>query len=648
MADLAMARARRSPKRSLLLLLTVFCVSVRAQPPSVEDFFRNAEFTQMKLSPDGNWVGALTSVNNRRNLAILAVDDNRAVAITDGRRTDISDFYWITNDRLVYTIDIDGNEAFGLFGINRDGSEWRELVGPEPGVQVFPHQVLPLDRLEPDPEHMLVTDNARRKLYPDVMKLDIRTGRMTREVQNPGYVTRWLTDHGGVVRVGIGTTEDPRDLITQVLYRDSADDDWRILTEFHQFDDHGFTPLGFAADNRTLYVQSNIGRDTAALYTYDPEAGAITDLVFGRDDVDIERIESSPGDHRLLGVHYEFERPEFHAVDPVIADLKAAIDEALPETLNTIVSISDDEQRMLILAASDVDPGSFYMLDREIGNLRFYASRMPWIAPVALSEMRPVTIPARDGVVLRGYLTIPKNTSGGNLPLILHPHGGPYGLRDSWGFDRIVQFLASRGYAVLQVNYRGSGGYGKRFMDIAWQQWGLSMQDDLTDAVEWAIDTGVADPDRVCIFGASYGGYATMAGITTTPSLYRCAVNYVGVVDIPELYEYWSSGPLSTGIEAWFRRAIGDPRADRERLAETSPINRLDGLAVPLFIVHGRRDPRVPIAQAEALTRALERREIPFELLIKDDEGHGFFKEENNFELYGRLEKFFAEQLKPR
>jgi dipeptidyl aminopeptidase/acylaminoacyl peptidase len=211
-----------------------------------------------------------------------------------------------------------------------------------------------------------------------------------------------------------------------------------------------------------------------------------------------------------------------------------------------------------------------------------------------------------------------------------------------------VQFLASRGYSVLQVNYRGSGGYGKHFMDIAWQQWGLSMQDDLTDAVAWAIDTGIADPDRICIFGASYGGYATMAGITTTPELYRCAVNYVGVVDIPGLYDYWSSGPLSTGIAAWFRRAIGDPRADRERLAETSPINRLDGLAVPLFIVHGRRDPRVPIAQAEALTRALERREIPFELLIKDDEGHGFFKEENNVELYGRLETFFAEHLQPR
>jgi dipeptidyl aminopeptidase/acylaminoacyl peptidase len=629
-------------------LAAFFSSLAGAQPPSVEDFFRNPEFTQMKLSPDGEWVAALTSVNNRRNLAVLSVDDSQAVAITDGRRTDISDFYWITNERLIYLIDIDGNEAFGLFAIDRDGSDWRELVGPEDGVQVFPRQVLPLDRLAHDPDYILVTDNQRRKLYPDVYRLNVDNGRMTREVMNPGYVGSWLTDHDGVVRVGIGSTDDPRDLITQIVYRDSAQDDWRVLTEFNQFDDHGFTPLGFAADNRTLYVRSNIGRDTQALYTYDPDSGKRGELIFGHDEADIETIDLSPSDHRLLGVSYEFERPAFHAVDPATAEIQTAIDDALPDTLNRIVSISDDEQHMLILASSDVDPGSFYLLDQDKAQLRFYASRMAWLLPAQLAPMRPVAITARDGVVLHGYLTLPNNSGGENLPLILHPHGGPYGVRDSWGFNRHVQFLASRGYAVLQVNYRGSGGYGKEFMDIAWQQWGLAMQDDLTDAVRWAIDEGIADPMRVCIYGASYGGFATMAGITTTPELYRCAANYVGVVDLPELYAYWSASPIASGLEAWFRRAIGDPRADRDRLEASSPINNLDGLAVPLFIIHGRRDPRVPIAQAEMLTRALRRREIPFELLIKNDEGHGFVKEENNFELYRRLEAFFAEHLKPR
>jgi dipeptidyl aminopeptidase/acylaminoacyl peptidase len=182
-------------------------------------------------------------------------------------------------------------------------------------------------------------------------------------------------------------------------------------------------------------------------------------------------------------------------------------------------------------------------------------------------------------------------------------------------------------------------------MDIAWQQWGLAMQDDLTDAVQWAIREGIADPQRVCIYGASYGGYATMAGITTTPELYSCAVNYVGVVDLDELHDYWNASPIASGIGAWFRRAIGDPRADRERIAATSPINNLDGLEIPLFIVHGRRDPRVPVAQADLLARELRRRKIDYEMLIKNDEGHGFAKEENNFELYTQLEAFFAEHL---
>jgi dipeptidyl aminopeptidase/acylaminoacyl peptidase len=620
-------------------------IGAAAQPPTVEDFFRNPEFTSMKLSPDGEWVAALISVNNRRNLAVLNVDDSQAVAITDNRRTDIGDFHWITNERLVYLVDIDGNEAFGIFGIDRDGSDWRELVGPVDGVQVFPRQALPLDRLEDEPEHMLITDNERRKLYPDVFRLNIHTGRASRVVMNPGYVSRWITDHAGVVRVGIGTTDDPRDLTIQILYRDSARDDWRVLTEYNEFDEHGLTPVAFAADNRTLYVRSNIGRDTQALYTYDPDTRQLGELVFGHDRVDVGDIELSSRDHRLLAVRYELERPEIHAVDPDFASLEAAIDAALPETLNRIVSTSDDERHRLILASSDVDAGSFYLLDQDRGQLRFYASRMSWLDPERLAPMRPVTFTARDGLTLHGYLTLPNDGNDRNLPLILHPHGGPYGIRDHWGFDRDVQFLASRGYAVLQINYRGSGGYGKTFMDIAWQQWGRAMQDDLTDAVHWAVDEGIADPDRICIYGASYGGYATMAGITTTPELYRCAVNYVGVVDLAGLYAYWSSSAVASGIEAWFRRAIGDPRADRERLEATSPINNLDGLETPLFIVHGRRDPRVPIDQADALTRELRRREIAYELLIEDDEGHGFVKEENNFELYTRLEAFFAEHL---
>lgn len=632
-----------------LVLIAVLAVvsAVRAQELAVEDFFRNPEFTRMKLSPNGEWVAALTSINDRRNLAVLNVDDTEAIAVTNGYRTDIADFFWVTDERLVYTIDVDGNEAFGLFAINRDGTGWRRLIEPTDGIRVFPRQVRFLDRLDNDPDHVLVTDNERRKLYPDVFRLDVHTGQSTRIVRNPGYVRSWVADHQGVVRVGIGSTDDPRELVEQIVYRDSSADDWRVLSEHHRFDDHGFIPIAFAADNRTLYVLSNVDRDTLALHTYDPRAGELGELIFGHDEVDVADLALSPLDGRLLEVSYEHERPEIAPIDPGWTGLREAIDAALPNTINEIVSVSDDERRLLILAYSDVDPGSFYLLDQVRDELLYYASSMPWLDPQTLAEMQPVEISARDGVVLRGYLTLPRGARPVDLPLILHPHGGPYGVRDSWGFNRHVQFLASRGYAVLQVNFRGSSGYGKAFMDQALQQWGLAMQDDLTDAVRWAVEREIADPDRVCIYGASYGGYATMLGVTQTPELYQCAVNYAGVVDLPELYSYWSANPVGTGMDAWFERAVGHPRRDRERLEAISPINNLDGLEVPLFIIHGRRDPRVPIDQAERLMRALDRREIDFDVLIKDDEGHGFVKEENNVELYSRLEGFFAEHLEP-
>jgi len=635
-------------RRIPYLLLSLLCLLsplASGQELPVEDFFRNPEFTQMKLSPDGQWVAALTSVYNRRNIAVLNIEESEAVPITAAKRTDISDFFWANDERIVYTIDVDGNEAFGLYAINRDGSDWRELVRPAPGIQVFPRQVLALDRLKDDPEHILVTDNQRRKLYPDVFKLNIYNGRMARAVHNPGFVTQWLTDHTGAVRAGIGSTDDPRDLIAQIVYRDSVDGEWRVLTEYHQFDDHGWTPVAFAADNRTLYVRSNMGRDTSALYTYDPEAQELGEMIFGHDVVDITGVGLSPYDHRLLTVAYEYERPVIEAIDPEWRALREAIDTALPETMNTVVSISDDERRLLLLSFSDRDPGNFYFMDRETNQLRYYASRMSWLDPEGMAEMQPVTFTARDGVELHGYLTVPDGSDGRNLPLIMHPHGGPYGIRDSWGFNRDVQFLANRGYAVLQVNFRGSGGYGKELLDIAWQKWGLEMQDDLTDAVNWAIDEGIADPNRVCIYGASYGGYATMAGITTTPELYQCAVNYVGVVDLLDLYDYWSGALNADALQAWFHRAIGHPREDRERLEATSPINHLENIQVPLLVVHGTRDPRVPIKQADMLRRQLRRRQIDHQVLIKTDEGHGFRKEENSFELYTLMDEFLKEHL---
>jgi dipeptidyl aminopeptidase/acylaminoacyl peptidase len=629
-----------------VLLLPVLG-SAAAQGPTVEDFFKSPQFSQMQLSPNGEWLAALVPIGGRRNIAVMSIDERRAAPITHQTGADIVRFFWANDNRLVYVVDRDGNEAFGLLAVDRDGSNWRVLAEPPVGVQVFPDQTLPLDRLPRDPEHILVTNNKRRKRYPDVFLLDLRTADMEEIVRNPGNVRSWLTDHDGVVRAGVGDGDDPRDLRTRVVYRETEDDDWKTLTEYDSFDAHGWRPLAFAADNRALYVASNVGRDTTAVYTYDPATRELGRPVFARDDVDSGNIRLSPKDHRLLAVSYEDDKPEVEAIDEHWAALRKAIDEALPDTVNRVVSVSDDERRLLVLASSDRDPGSYYFLDRDADRLEYFASRRPWLEPAQMAEMRPVTLTARDGVRLHGYLTLPPR-GGSEPPLIVNPHGGPFGVRDHWGFDPETQFLASRGYAVLQVNYRGSGGYGKHFEDMAWGQWGLQMQDDITDATLWAIRERIADRDRICIYGSSYGGYAALEGVVRNPGLYRCAIDYAGVVDLPGLYHYWSSAAVdSDALQAWFGRTIGDPDEDGERLAEASPLEHIDRITVPVLVVHGKRDPRVPVEQAEQLIRGLRRQGATFEALIQPNEGHGFRKQENRLQLYERIEAFLAESLAP-
>ena len=484
--------------------------------------------------------------------------------------------------------------------------------------------------------------------------MNVYDGKMIRVETNPGHFLGWGADHDGNVRLAVGHPEgrgraqsDDEYLRRIVYYRPTPGAEWKEIYQTHEFDGPVFLPLAFAADNKTLYVATNEGRDTTALYTFDPENGQLGDLIVadGRADVG-PGLAVSPKDHRPLWVAWQYERPEKVMLDEEFAALQATIDGAFPDNVNRISSMSSDESRMLIYSGNDRDPGTYYLYDKAAGTIEFFARPRPWINPDDMSAMTPIRYEARDGETIHGYLTVPASEPAGNLPLIVNPHGGPYGIRDLWGYNPETQFLANRGYAVMQINYRGSGGYGQHFRDIAWQKWGLEMQDDITDGVLWAINEGIVDPDRICIYGASYGGYATMAGITKTPELYQCAVNYVGVVDIIALLDYHHKFREGHYLKAWGKRAIGDRRADRERLLATSPINHLDRIKVPLYVVHGKRDVRVPHeTQFMPLIRKLRGTEIDYKYLVENREGHGFSKEGNRVGLYSELEAFFAQHL---
>ena len=636
---------RRVAITAVLLTILAAATHIQAKELPVEDFFKNPEFTNLQISPDGRYLGAIVPVGGHRNLAVLDLATMKARAVTTLSKTDVDGYLWASNERLLFYLDSDGNEAFGIYAVSRNGSKPRALIKPGRGVTVIPRQARVIDRLRDDPDHVLVVYNKRRLLEPDVYRLNVWNGRMRRVARNPGDVVAWIPDSKGRIRLAVAGSED---LVSRILYRPDEDHDWETLGTFPWLA-HAWEPLALDDDGRTLYVRSNIGRDTAVLQVYDLQARRLGEVLFAPQGVDLGSLWYSRHRKRPIAAGYFDDKPRLHYLDKEFEGLQKAMDQALPETLNRVVSMSDDEQRLIIMAYSDRHPGTYYLLDRKAAKLRKLVDVAEWIKPADLVEMRPVSYTSRDGLTIHGYLTLPKDREAKNLPLIVNPHGGPYGVRDRWGFNPEIQFLANRGYAVLQMNFRGSGGYGKTFQESGYRKWGLEMQNDITDGVKWAVEQGIADPKRVCIYGASYGGYAAMAGLTLTPELYACGIDYVGVVDIEMLYK-WEARASRHGserLENWFKRAVGDIHepADLKRLRATSPINHVDRIRVPVMVVHGERDRRVEIKQARVLLDALEEQKKPHVSLIVPDEGHGFRTESNRIKLYKMMDDFLKQHL---
>ncbi|WP_456444266.1 S9 family peptidase [Thiolapillus sp.] len=635
-------------KLAISLLLLGYALASSAEELPVEYFFKNYEFSQVSLSPDGTHLAAIAPVGDSRNLVVIDRKTMKPLAVTSLTKRDVSSYQWASNKRLLFYVEEDGNESLALNAVNIDGSKPRVLTKAARGIQLIPRYTRMVNRLKEDDRHVIVASNERKAQFPDLYTMDIYNGRKKRLTSNPGNITNWVMDWDHKVRVAMRqvVAKDKSDASSELLYRETEDAPWKVLATSH-LGQEGTEPAGFTADNKVLYILSNVGRDRLAVYRLDPATGK-KQLVFGHDEVDVGGPRFSPKDHRALAIGYVTDKPHLHYLDKKLGAIQEALNKALPNTINRVTSLTDDEKTAVVIAASDKTPGTYYLLETEPKlKLTYLAQIADRIKPEQMVDMKPISYKARDGLLIHGYLTLPKGAEGKAMPLIVHPHGGPYGPRDIWGWNPEVQFLANRGYAVLQMNFRGSGGYGNKFQVGAWKQWGLQMQDDISDAVKWAVKEGIADPKRVCIYGASYGGYATMAGLTMTPDLYKCGIDYVGVVDLDMLEKWDTKHDKEGGLTAWFHNAVGNPDdpKDRERMAKTSPINLLDNLDDPLFVIHGRRDPRVEIAQAEELMHKLDSLGKPYIKLIKKKEGHGFRREANKLELYKMMDKFLKKNL---
>jgi dipeptidyl aminopeptidase/acylaminoacyl peptidase len=506
-----------------------------------------------------------------------------------------------------------------------------------PGAQVRAEL---LDALPEDPRHILVSHNGRDPALSDVYRIDVRTGVQTLVARNPGDVVAWQSDHAGRLRIGLRS--DGLDFV--LLYRDDDAGEFKPLIT-HDYKTE-VEPQFFAADNRRFYALSNRGRDKKALVLIDPATPDREELVFAHPDVDLDRAHWSRKRHALRSVDYETTQPDHEFFDAPARRMHAALRAKLPGMALTLTSHDKEERKFVVAAANDRTPGARYLYDAETQALSKLADINPKIAEAAMAPLKPVSYKSRDGLVINAYLTLPPGQAPRQLACIVNPHGGPWS-RDTWRYKAEVQFLANRGYCVLQMNFRGSTGYGRQFWEASFGQWGLSMQDDITDGVKWLVDQGIADPKRVGIYGGSYGGYATLMGITKTPELYAAAVDYCGVSNMFTFMDtippYWA--PMLPKFHAM----VGQPAlaADQQRLRLTSPALQTDRIRTPLFVAQGARDPRVKKAESDQIVEALRKRGVQVQYMVKDNEGHGFRNEENQFEFYTEMEKFLAQHLKP-
>jgi dipeptidyl aminopeptidase/acylaminoacyl peptidase len=599
--------------------------------------FGNPEDARPRLSPDGTrlaWVAPHRDVLNVWVAPVTAADGlDRAAAraVTEDTDRGVRTFIWAHDGRrLLYVQDTGGDENWHLHDVDLETMQHRDLT-PFDGVRAT---IVAADRKFPT-EILIGLNRDNPKLH-DVYRVDLITGALTLEVKNPGLL-RWVADQQLVVRAAVKPRPDGGRVL---LVRDGADAPWRPLLTVPGDDAAGFGPVAFSADGGSLLAVSSVGAETSRLVRIDVATGA-TQVLAEDPEADVGGVRLQRDTREPQIVIFRKERSEYLALDPSVADDLAAIRATHPG--DPVFAGSDDaDSTWLVAFNNDSGPVPFFIYDRAGKAGRLLFTNRPELSRYQLAPMEPFSFTARDGLTIHGYLTFPPGADRSGLPAVLCVHGGPWA-RDTWGFDQPAQWLANRGYLCVQVNYRGSTGYGKAFVNAADREWGGKMHDDLVDAVAFITGRGWADPARVGIFGGSYGGYAALAGAAFTPEVFCCAIDMCGPSNLKTLIEAFP--PYWTPDVARFHRRVGDPEKDAEFLWSRSPLSRVGDIRIPLLIAQGANDPRVKQAESEQIVAALEEAGVEHEYLLFPDEGHGLAKPQNRLRFFAAAERFLARHL---
>tara|TARA_X000001036_G_scaffold436209_1_gene478913 strand:+ start:2393 stop:4213 length:1821 start_codon:yes stop_codon:yes gene_type:complete len=596
----------------------------------MEDFFRNPEKASFNISPNGKHIAYMKPWKTRMNVFVMDMNTKKETRLTSFEERGVYGYAWLTDKRIGYIKDDGGNENMHFYAIDIDASNEIDLT-PFENVQARI-----IDDLENDPNYIIIGLNKRNPQIHDPYRINVNDGKMEMIAENPGNISGWMTDHDGKLRIAI--TSDG--VNTSILHRASESDKFKsiLTTDFKV----SVSPLFFTFDNKNLYVASNRGRDKSGIFKFDVNNAEEGELIFEHDEVDVSGLMYSRKRKVITGVSYTVAKSEMVFFDTWRENIQEKLEEKLPGYEVGITSFSKDETKAVVVSYSDKSRGTYYYYDVEKNQLTELGEISPWLNENNMAEMKPIKYQSRDGLTIHGYLTLPKGSNGKNLPVVVNPHGGPWA-RDTWGYRSEIQFLANRGFAVFQMNFRGSTGYGREFWERSFKEWGKSMQDDITDGVNWLIDEGIADPKRIAIYGASYGGYATLAGLTFTPDLYACGVDYVGVSSLFTFME--SIPPYWELYRTMLYEMVGHPEKDKDLLSSASPLLHIDKIKVPLFIAQGANDQRVKKSESDQIVEALQKAGVDVPYMVKDDEGHGFYNEENQFDFYRAMEKFLNKHM---
>ncbi len=643
------------------------CLQAAERIP-VENFTTDPLYTGLTISPDGKSIAFLREFSDIAYLCFSDIDDNsdeinrlkigKANAFNTMVSRDVGHYWWINNERVLIATEV-WDRFYGGIAVDKNGTRWKGLTGYEKSkdfhtlvaaieVKYIPddggEEILMLNRRDAD---------GKDRKFPHVIRLDTFTGSIHTIVENPGDISYWIFDNKGDVRLGVNSEAS-----NKLIFRETVDAPWTPI-EIPGRGHEKLKVLGFGKDSN-LYVKGFNEEDRWSLFQIDLENIAVSEPLLSDPVYDVVPDGLNPGyaetptvgmimskkDQKLLGMRYVAETPKVKWFDPEYEKIQSNIDKLLPNTINLFIDASNDESRLVFLSMSDRQPGVYHLLDRNEKSVKNLGSRMPWLRPANLSPMLAIQYQSRDGMTIHGYLTVPVGHQPKNLPLVVMPHGGPW-VRDFWKFDPMIQLLASRGYAVLQMNYRGSNGYGSAFRMAGTKEIGGKIQDDIEDATLWAVAAGVADPKRIAIAGMSYGGYSALFAAGKQPDLYQCAISMSGVSDWPKMFDKDSRRPEYRRAAKKWTKEIGDPELDEEQLKARSPYYFAKDIKMPVLIIHGKQDSTVPMSQAKQMAKQLKKFGNKPETLYLGWEAHGLHKQRSREEAYQKIIDFLEDNIGP-